>query len=153
MTEELQSKITDEHRAFIGRKSEPVEVTVSAADADRLRTLFQDTDPRWAEGTGIAPPYVLGVFPSRPRRGATPSVLPNQILTQQEWRFIRPFHIGEQLQAITQVIAIRDRLGGRYGYSVLVTTSTDFYDGDGNHVAANLNTVTQFDPRAARGSE
>jgi hypothetical protein len=153
MTEELQSKITDEHRAFIGRKSDPVTVTVRKEDADRLRTLFQDKDPRWAEGTGIAPPYVLGVLPARPRRGATPSVLPNAILTQQEWRFIRPFRIGEQLQAITQVVDIRDRLGGRYGYSVLVITSTDFYDADGNHVAANLNTVTQFDPKAIRGRE
>jgi hypothetical protein len=36
MAEELQSKITDEHRAFIGRKSDPVTVTVRggrAADA------------------------------------------------------------------------------------------------------------------------
>ncbi len=150
MTEELQSKITDEHRAVIGRKSEPVSLTVREEDARRLRALFEDDDPRWAEGTGIAPPYVIAMFPGT-RRGATPSILPGGILTQQEWRFTRPFRIGEELHAVTQVIDIRDRLGGRYGYSVLITTSTDYYDAEENHVAASLMTITQFDPAAARG--
>ena len=149
MTEELQSKITDEHRAAIGRKSDPVSVTVQEEDARRLRGVFADSDPRWAEGSGVAPPYVIAMFPGT-RRGVTPTILPNGILTQQEWRFTREFRIGEQLQAITQVIDIRDRLGGRYGYSVLITTSTDYYDADGNHVAATLATVTQFDAASAR---
>jgi hypothetical protein len=152
MPEELESKITDEHRAFIGRKSEPVSVTVRAEDATRVRDLLEDSDPRWAAGTGIAPPYMIGLFQSGPRRGTMPSVLPNAILTQQEWRFHRPFREGETLQAVTQMIDIRDRLGGRYGYSVLVTTSTDFYDESGAEVAAVLITVTQFDPAGARGS-
>lgn len=151
MTDELESKITDEHRALIGRTSDPVTVTIREADVARLRTVLQDSDPRWADGTGIAPPYIIGTLPSGPRRGMTPSILPNQIMTQQEWRFTRPFRVGEHLQAITQVIDIRDRLGGRYGYSVLVTSSTDFYDADGKHVAAVLITTTQFDPQAARG--
>ena len=149
MTEELQSKITDEHRAAIGRKSEPITVTVEEADARRLRGVLGDEDPRWAEGTGVAPPYTIATFPGT-RRGATPSILPGGILTQQEWRFTRPFKIGERLEATTQVIDIRDRLGGRYGYSVLVTTSTDYHDAEGNHVASSLLTITQFDPASAR---
>lgn len=155
MSDELQSKITDEHRAFIGRKSDPVPVTVREEDAKRVREVLGDTDPRWADGTGVAPPYAVATFQGAPRRGGIgmPMVLPNAILTQQEWRFTRPLRLGEQLQAITQVIDIRDRLGGRYGYSVLVTTSTDYYDPNGNHVAATLNTVTQFDPASARGRE
>jgi hypothetical protein len=48
------------------------------------------------------------------------------------------------------VVDIRDRLGGRYGYSVLVTNGTDFYDSEGNHVGAAMMTITQFDPKAAR---
>jgi acyl dehydratase len=151
MSEEIESKITDEHRAFIGRKSDPVTVTVREEDARRVRDLLGDTDPRWADGTGMAPPYVIALFQSGPRRGATPAVLPSGILTQQEWRFMRPFRIGEQLQAVTQVIDIRDRLGGRYGYSVLVTTSTEFSGADGEPAGAVLLTVTQFDPAAIRG--
>jgi hypothetical protein len=150
MTEEIQSKVTDEHRAFIGRLSEPVSVTIREEDARRMREVLGDTDPRWAEGTGIAPPYVISMFQGGPRRGAMPMILPNAILTQQEWRFSRPFHIGEELKAIYQIIDIRERLGGRYGYSVLVTSTTDYYDQQDQHVAATLLTITQFDPAGAR---
>jgi len=153
VSEQLQSKITDEHRAFIGRKSEPTTVTIHEEDAKRMRALLQDSDPRWADGTGVAPPYVLAMFQGGLGRGRMPSVLSGGIMTQQEWRFTRPFRIGEQLQATSQVIDIRDRLGGRYGYSVLLTTSTDFYDAGGAHVAAILLTITQFDPKSAGGRE
>ncbi len=153
MTDEIQSKITDEHRAFIGRKSDPASVTIREEDARRMREVLGDSDPRWADGTGIAPPYAIAMFQGGPRRGAMPSILPGALLTQQEWRFIRPFRMGEQLQAITQLVDLRDRLGGRYGYSVLATSSTDYYDAEGNHVAAQLITITQFDPASARGRE
>jgi hydroxyacyl-ACP dehydratase HTD2-like protein with hotdog domain len=146
MTQEIQSMITDEHRAFIGRKSEPTTVIIKAEDARRVRGVLGDEDPRWADGTEVAPPYVIAMFQGTPRRGSTPQILPNGILTTQEWRFHRPFRIGEELTAVSQVIDLRDRLGGRYGYSVLVTTSTDFTDVSGEPVGAVLITVTQFDP-------
>jgi hypothetical protein len=145
-----QSLITDEHRAVIGRKSEPVTVTIREEDARRMRDVLGDRDPRYADGTGLAPPYVIAMLAGGPRRGM-PQILPSGLLTQQEWRFTRPFRIGEQLQAVSQVYDIRDRLGGRYGYSVLVTQGTDFYDADGNHVAAAMITITQFDPKMAAG--
>jgi acyl dehydratase len=150
--EELKSLITDEHRARIGVKSEPVAVTIDEADAHRIRDLMEDTDPRYADGTGIAPPYMLAVMRQGPQAN-TPSILPTGLLTQQEWKFSRPFRIGEALTAVAQVYDIRDRLGGRYGYSVLMTTGTDYYDPAGNHVAAAMMTITQFDPASARGSE
>lgn len=153
MTEQ-QSLITDEHRALVGKKSEPTRVTVKAEDAARMRDVIGDTDPRYADGTGIAPPYTLASIGGG-RAGMAPMILPNAILTQQEWRFSRPFKVGEELDAVSQVIDIRDRLGGRYGYSILAMTSTDYYDLQGEHVAAVLMTVTQFDPKGIqqRGDE
>lgn len=148
MSEEIVSRITDEHRAIIGVKTDPRKLTVNAEDARRMRDVIGDTDPRYADGTGVAPPYIIAMVSGRPPRGA--SIMPNGILTQQEWRFDRPIRIGEELSAVSQVVDIRDRLGGRYGYSVLVTTSTDFFDTDGNHVAASLVTSTQFDPAGLR---
>lgn len=114
-----------------------------------MRDIIGDIDPRYADGTGIAPPYVIAMFHGGRRFGGV-QVLPGGLLTQQEWKFTRPFRIGEELSAVSQVFDIRDRLGGRYGYSVLVTNSTDFYDADGEHVAASMMTITQFDPKAAR---
>ena len=147
---EDQSLITEEHRAFIGQKSDPVKVTVKDVDAHRMRDVLEDADGRWANDTGVAPPYAIASLGGG-RPGRMPQVLPGGLLTQQEWRFTRPFKLGEELEAVAQVVDLRERLGGRYGHSVLVTTSTDYYDADGNHVCASLVTVTQFDPKRAQG--
>ena len=152
MTEPEQSLITDAQRATIGVKSAPKTVSIREEDARRMRDILGDTDPRYADGTGIAPPYVIAMMSGGPRNDM-PRVLPGGLLTQQEWKFTRPFKIGEQLTAVSQVFDIRDRLGGRYGYSVLVTTGTDFYDSDDQHVAAAMITITQFDPKSARNNE
>ncbi len=148
MPDVQQSLITDEHRAQIGVKSEPTVVTVREGDAHRMRDILGDQDPRYADGTGLAPPYAIAMFGGRPNR-TMPGILPGGLLTQQEWRFSRPFQIGEQLTAVSQIFDIRERLGGRYGYSVLITTGTDYYDATGEHVAAAMMTITQFDPKAA----
>ncbi len=146
MTEPTESLITDEHRAVIGQKGEPVKVVVNKEDAHRMRDLLNDDDPRWADETGIAPPYVLsGLAGGRPR-AQVPQILPNGILTQTEWQFHKPFKIGEELEAIGQVFDIRDRLGGRYGYSILVMTGTEYFDAAGSLVASSIMTITQFDP-------
>ena len=156
MPEVEQSLITDAHRAQIGVKSEAAIVRVREEDARRMRDSLGDSDPRYADGTGVAPPYVLAMFGGRPggpgARGGRgmPSILPGGLLTQQEWRFTRPFRIDEDLTAITQVTDIRERLGGRYGYSVLVTSETDYFGADGEHVAAVMTTITQFDPKGAK---
>lgn len=144
-----QSLITDEHRATIGQKSAPVKVVITETDAHRMRDVLEDRDPRYADGTGIAPPYVIAGMGGGPRRGM-PQILPGGLLTQQEWKFTRPFKIGEELTAISQVFDIRDRLGGRYGYSVLVTQGTEYFDAAGEHVASAMITITQFDPKSQR---
>lgn len=150
--EEPKSLITDEHRALVGVKGEPQTVVIKEEDARRMRDVLGDADPRWADDTGLAPPYVITSFGGRPNRNVPP-ILPGGLLTQQEWKFTRPFRVGETLTAVAQLFDIRERLGGRYGHSVLMTTCTDYFDGEGNHVAAQLSTITQFDPARAQGGE
>ena len=149
MSEPEQSLITDEHRAMVGVKSEPTKVVISEVDAHRMRDVLEDADPRYADATGIAPSYVIAGMGGGPRRGM-PQVLPGGLLTQQEWKFNRPFKIGEELTAVSQVFDIRERMGGRYGYSVLVTQGTEYFDAAGNHVASAMITITQFDPKSQR---
>lgn len=144
-----QSLITDQHRAMIGVKSDPIKVVINETDAHRMRDVLEDKDARYADGTGLAPSYVIAGMSGGPRRGM-PQILPGGLLTQQEWKFVRPFKIGEELTATTQVFDIRERMGGRYGYSVLVTQGTEYFDGDGNHVASAMITITQFDPKSQR---
>lgn len=149
MEQEEQSLITDEHRAMIGVKSDPITVTIREEDARRMRDVLGDTDPRWADGTGFAPPYVLAQMGGRPR--GMVAVLPGGLLTQQEWKFGRLLKVGETLTGYSQVVDIRERLGGRYGHSVLVTSGTDYYDEAGEYVASAMVTITQFDPKRAQG--
>ncbi len=150
MTEPEESLITDEHRAAIGVKSELAPFVLREEDVRRMRDMLGDKDPRYADGTGIAPPYVLSGLRSRPDRNIVPQVLPRGILTQLEWRFFKPLRIGSELKAVASVIDIRDRLGGRYGYSVLVMSQTEYLDEDGEVVAASIQTGTQFDPEMSR---
>jgi hypothetical protein len=151
--DEEQSLITDEHRAQVGVRTERTRITVTEEDATRMRDVLEDRDPRWADGTGAAPPYFLGSATGRPNRNVMPQVLPNGLLTQQEWRFNRHFRIGEELDAVSYLADIRERLGGRYGHSVIATMTTDYFDTDGKLVASSLSTFTQFDPNRLRKEE
>lgn len=153
LSEVEKSLITDEHRAKIGVKSEPRTVTINPEDARRMRDLLGDPDPRYQDGTGIAPPYVLAAIDPGIPRHMMPSVLPGGLLTQMEWKFHRPFRVGEDLTLEHAVIDIRDRLGGRYGYSVLMMIQSAYTDGEGHLVAESLRTLTQFDPSAARSAQ
>ncbi len=150
LSEVEKSLITGEHRATIGVKSEGRKVTVSADDAQRMRDLLGDPDPRYGDGTGIAPPYVLAAIDPGIPRFMMPRVLPGGLLTQMEWKFHRPFRVGENLTLEHSVIDIRDRLGGRYGYSVIVMVQSTYTAEDGELVAESLRTLTQFDPAGAR---
>ncbi|MCC6381568.1 MAG: MaoC family dehydratase N-terminal domain-containing protein [Dehalococcoidia bacterium] len=153
MPEEEQSLITDEMRALIGVRGEPRTVVVREEDARRVRDVLGDSDPRYRDETGVAPPYVLSMLGGGQRMSGMPRVLPGGLMTQQEWRFFRPFVIGEALTAYQSVVDIRERLGGRYGHSVLVTMGIDYHNGGGDLVASFFETLTQFDPNAARKGE
>ena len=145
MTDVEESKITDEHRASIGVKTDPVPVEVTQEDARRVRALLNDDDPRYADDTGIAPPYILAVIDPGMPFSILPRVLPGGLLTQTEWKFHDDIKVGTTLQAVHQVIDVRDRLGGRYGYSVLVMVQTDYQDSTGKALGSALRTITQFD--------
>jgi len=149
-----QSLITDEHRALIGQRGEPFTVTVNGEDGGRMRDVLEDADPRWAAETGQVPPYILSMVASGggPRSAPSVRILPGALLTQQEWSWERHLRAGEQLTGYTHVADIRERLGGRYGHSVLVTNRTDYYDTDNNLVASTMITITQFDPNAGAAS-
>lgn len=150
-----QSLITDEHRAFIGRTAGPVELHVRAEDVRRVRALLDDNDPRFGEDTGVAPPYIIAVIePAMPWQ-LLPRILPGGILTQTEWTFRRPLRIGERVFATHRLADIRDRLGGQYGYSVIMNIMTEYRDEAGELVATSLRTTMQFDPaqRRARAEE
>jgi hypothetical protein len=82
-------------------------------------------------------------------RDAMPRILPSGLLTQNEWRIHGQLRYGQTLQAVNKVVDIRERMGGRYGHSVIIILGTDYRDEEGNVVASSLRTMTQFDPKGA----
>lgn len=154
MDEEEVSLITDEHRAKIGVKSEPVPMKVKAADFRFVRDALGDKDPRYADDTGVAAPYALSILEPRPVAGLSrdfvPWILPSGILTQSEWTVHRPIKVEEPLTVQYQVMDLRERLGGRFGRSALVILHAEYRAEDGELVAETNHTVTQFDPAGAK---
>lgn len=151
-----ESLITDAHRARIGVLSEPFPCVISAVDAQHVRDVLLDADPRYADDTGTAAPYALSILEPRPIGGLPPHIipriLPGGVLTQSEWTWHRDFKYGEPLIARHQVVDIRERLGGRFGRSVLVIAKTEYRTSAGELVAETAHTVTQFDP-SGRGTQ
>jgi acyl dehydratase len=147
-----ESLLTEEFRARIGVKTGPAWTVIPAVDARYVRDVLEDRDPRYADATGIAPPYAFTILEPRPTADLTPHIvpriMPGAVLTQTEWTFHRPFRMGERLQAVHQVADLRERLGGRFGRSILVVTHTEYRDEAGELVAESSHTVTQFDPHA-----
>jgi hypothetical protein len=143
-----ESLITDEVQAFIGKESEPIEVTLDRAAVERMRQAVADDDPRFADPEFV-PAYAMAAIEPIFPMGAMPRVLPSGLLTQNEWRIYGTLRFGQKLQAVNKVVDIRERMGGRYGHSVIVILGTDYRDEDGNVVASSLRTMTQFDPKGA----
>lgn len=145
------SLLNDAHRARIGVPSPPVHVVVEPEEVRRLCAALGETDPRYAPGTGIAPPYIIGSLGG----GGSWDFegLPQRLMTQQEWKVHRELRVGEHLTAVSRLVDVRERLGGRYGHSVLVTGSTEYRDAAGLPVAETLVTLVYFDPSATGGED
>jgi hypothetical protein len=154
LDDEAVSIITDEHRANIGVKSEPMPVAIKDVDFRLVRDALEDDDPRYADDTGNAAPYAMSILEPEPgmgrKRGFVPQVLPQGILTQTEWTVHRPLKLAERLYARDEILDIRERLGGRFGRSVLVLLRTEYRDESGELVAETGHTITQFDPAGGR---
>ncbi|OAI41338.1 hypothetical protein AYO38_03920 [bacterium SCGC AG-212-C10] len=153
MDTEETSLITDRHRAMIGVKTPPSRQFLKAVDVLHVRNVLEDHDPRYADGTGIAAPYALSVLEPRPTADLpadmVPRILPTGVLTQSEWTVHQPFKLDQELWASHEVMDLRERLGGRFGRSILLILRTEFRDGDGELVAETAHTITQYDPRGA----
>lgn len=150
MDEQERELVTDEHRALIGVKTKPIEYVISPVDAAYVQEVMEEDDPRYAEGTGITPIYALSILEPQAmnsyREGFMPSILPGAVLTQTEWTEHQPFRPGQTLFTTHEIVDIRERLGGRFGRSVLIISRAEYRDGDGELVAESSHTVTQYDP-------
>jgi hypothetical protein len=145
------SLLTDEVRATVGQETPMGRVQVTPKAYRRALEVYTGCIPRNHPAPGEpVPGYVLAALDSEADIPALPSLLPNALLISNEWQFERPLRMGEELESVYSLVAINERFGGRFGYSIDFRTEVIFKDADGNPVARSGRTMTQYSAAEAR---
>lgn len=146
-----ESLLTDEVRAIVGQETPLGRVQVTPKAYRRAVEVYTGHIPRIAPGAGEpVPGYVLAALDSESDTPAMPSLLPNSLLISNEWQFERPLRMGEEFESVYSVVAVTERFGGRFGYSIDFRAEVIFKDGEGNPVARSGRTMTQYSAAEAR---
>ncbi|MCX7618949.1 hypothetical protein [Tepidiforma sp.] len=147
-----ESLLTDEVRALAGRETRLGRVQVTARAFRRAHEVYAGGPPARvpAEGEPV-PGYVITGLESESEAPAFPDLLPNSLLIANEWSFERPLRMGEWLEMVHRVTDVRERFGGRFGYSIDVLSETAFYDAAGRLAARSGRTMTQYSAAEAAG--
>jgi hypothetical protein len=146
------SLLTDEVRALVGREARLGRVQVTPRAFRRAAEVFTGKGPHEVPGDGEAVPgYVITGLESESEAPPFPDLLPNSLLIANEWVFERPLRMGEWLEMVHRVTDVRERFGGRFGYSIDVLSETAFVDGEGRVAARSGRTLTQYSAAEAAG--
>lgn len=146
-----QSLLTDEVRALVGQETPLGRVQVTPKAYRRALEVYTGRIPRSAPSPGEpVPGYVLAALDSEGDTPAMPSLLPNSLLISNEWQFERPLRMGEELDSVYSVVAVTERFGGRFGYSIDFRAEVIFKDAEGSPVARSGRTMTQYSAAEAR---
>lgn len=150
----VESLLTEELRAFIGRSGPEVTVYVSAGAIERAADVFRGgREGLRLEPGAPVPGFVLAALESDVPRVALPDPLPKSLLVSNEWHFERPLVLGEALRARARIADITERLGGRFGHALYVRTEVEFRGEDGALAARSSMTLMHYDPTGARDEE
>ncbi|MCC7364090.1 MAG: hypothetical protein IT303_06930 [Dehalococcoidia bacterium] len=144
------SLLTPEIRALIGTGNEPVAVTITPAAVRRsMRAVFGEiATPTFAPGEEV-PGYVLIALQPEGDELPMPDLMPDKLEVSNEIDIVRPLRMGETLQVRSRIGHIAERLGGRFGYSLLIRMDVEFSEPGGAVVARFSFTAMQYDASAA----
>jgi hypothetical protein len=140
-----ESLLTEEVRALVGRETPLGRVQVTPRAYRRAHEVYAGGTPDEVPAEGeVVPGYVVTGLESESEAPAFPQLLPNSLLIANEWTFERPLRMGEWLEMVHRVTDVRERFGGRFGYSIDVLSETAFFDAAGQLVARSGRTMTQY---------
>lgn len=146
-----ESLLTDDVRALVGK------VTSRSVARITPQALFRASDTFYGHGWEPVP------APGEPVPGITlgaleiesgglhlPEILPSTIIISNEWQFERQLKMGEEVEVVSRIADISERVGGRFGYSLHFRTEVAFQEpGDGPVIARTVQTMMQYDPANA----
>lgn len=144
-----QSLLTPEIMALVGVPGEPHEAVVTA---ELVRRAIETTwgKSRRTRPDSDVPPLVAHPLETDDLRRAFPPVLPVSILVGQEVSMWRAFEIGKRMTVTRRVAGVTERMGGRFGHSLLVRNETAFADDAGEIGVATI-TSMHYDPANGGG--
>jgi len=147
-----ESVLTPEVRALIGSEAAPLHVRVTPRLVQRAIETYQLRPRAMGDGDPV-PGMVVVALQSEAEMVAPPDLLPNSLLIGNEVDFERPLRMGEELVVVSRLADIRERLGGRFGYSVYVRTENEFREPGGAVVARAAQTMMYYDASSERGGD
>jgi acyl dehydratase len=153
----MSDLIPDSARAMVGRvTSEPVTAVITAKESQRYAQAVDDLNPVYfdeeaARAAGYrtltCPPTFLDHVVVRGRavsdlredgtfraRTATSTGLKRVMFGGQEWDWVAPVHVGDEITATQRLASIEEK-SGRKGPFVLTTMETTFTNQHGDVVA------------------
>lgn len=143
------SVLTPEVLELVGRRSAPVEVTISTRSVRRAMDLYLGHHDLPIDEGKPVPGYVLLALQPESEGVRVPDLLPSSLLVSNEFGLERPLTLGETLVATSTLAALNERFGGRFGYSVNARSEVEFRDSSGALVATMASTLMYYDPADA----
>ena len=143
-----ESVLTPEIQALVGTEAAPLHVRITPRIVQRAMETYELRPRALADGDPV-PGMVVVALQSEAEMVAPPNLLPNSLLIGNEVDFERPLRMGEDLVVVSRLADIRERLGGRFGYSVYIRTENEFREPGGAVVARQAQTMMYYDASAA----
>ncbi len=148
----MSALLTDEHRAWIGRASEPVTVEVSRRDIVRYAIATDQVQRRHLDGDEAPPMFVFNLFglprpiselreDGLPRgAGAGPRLpLARVMAGGTEMRLHRPIRPGDVLTAVSRIVDMYEKQGAQ-GPLIFTVREMRVTDAQGAPVLEELQT-------------
>ena len=146
----MDSVITDEMRAFLGVKSDPITYRVSHREIARFNAAISgelppiENDPKAASDAAPieANPLILRSFLTAPFDPPFPEPFHDILDGGSKFNFVRPVVAGDEITAVRELVDVFEK-SGRLGPMLFKITEVTYRASDGDLVATqNSTTIT-----------
>lgn len=139
------SLLTEALLGLVGHETALGQAVVTPRAFKRAVEVFTGSPPATVPPEGApVPGYVLAALETDSDPPDLPPIMPNTLVTADEWSFERDLRLGERLAAFSLIVEMKERFGGRFGYSIDVRSESVFRGPDGAAVARNTRTMTYY---------
>lgn len=145
-----ESLLTPEVMAQIGQRTEPVRIRVTGRMVGRARDLHHAAGRRRLSPGDPVPGIVMTVLDGEGERLSPAIPLPDDLLVSNEWSLDRPLRLDEEVVLTASVVAISERLGGRFGHSVNSVAEIEVADAEGRRIGHYRRTLMHYNAANAR---